>query len=67
MDLPAFIDRIGDEKAARLFREKARIVKSWRLKERRPTAKKAPRLIEASNGILNYESIFSYTLKKSKS
>jgi hypothetical protein len=67
MDLPAFIDRIGDEKAAQLFKEKERIVKSWRLRERRPKPKKAPRIIKASNGVLDYESIFSYALKSSKS
>lgn len=66
MNLPSFIEQVGDEKAAKLFRVKIRTAKSWRLKERRPKDKHAEKVIKGSNGMLDYESIYSYPLKKGR-
>ena len=61
MDTPSFIDfitRLGDERAAEMFRVKQRTIQSWRRAERRPRARDIPIMIEQSGGVLSLASFF---------
>lgn len=56
--LPEFIADVGAEEAARLFNVKQRTAESWKRRERYPRPAKAPEIIEASGGIVDYEGIY---------
>lgn len=48
MNLREYIEKMGDEKAAKLFQVKPRTVMSWRLGDRTPRPKQAKIIVEKS-------------------
>ena len=58
MSLSAYIEKIGDAKAAKLFGVKIRTVASWRRGERIPQPKRAAIIVRASRGVITLEDIF---------
>lgn len=58
MDLKRFIEKVGDEKAAKLFGVKTRTAASWRRGERIPRPKQVKKILKAAGGDLSYESIY---------
>jgi hypothetical protein len=63
MDLPAFIEDLGDAEAAKLFGVKERTAASWRRQERKPRPTQIPKIIKASKGTLSYETIYGAKTK----
>lgn len=61
MKLSEYIESVGDEKAAKLFRTKVRTVISWRLLERRPRPEQAEIIVKKSP--VTYEGIYAPTEK----
>lgn len=61
MDLSTFIEKVGDERASKLFKVSRRTAQSWRLRERLPRPKQVPKIIKGSGGELSYESIYGPT------
>lgn len=57
MELKAFIEQVGDAKAARLFGVSARTAQSWRLGERIPRKELADVIVRKSP--VTYEGIYS--------
>ena len=57
MDLPAYIEQIGDRAAAKLFDTELRTVQSWRRRERTPRKNKAKLIVEISP--VTYEGIYA--------
>lgn len=58
MKLSTFIEEIGDEVAAELFKVKVRTVASWRRKERIPRPRQAQVIIAASEGKVDMHGIY---------
>jgi hypothetical protein len=48
MDLKTYIEEVGDEQAARLFRVKKRTAQSWRLGARTPRPAQAKVIVKKS-------------------
>lgn len=48
MRLKEFIEQVGEERAARLFRVPRRVIQSWRYGQRRPRGPKALEIIKKS-------------------
>ena len=59
ISLPEFIESVGDECAAQLFRAKLRTVQSWRRRERYPRADQARRIVEVTEGRVDFSGIFA--------
>lgn len=59
VNLPAFIQSLGVEKAAELFDEKPRTIKAWLYGERKPMPSTAiAKVIPRSKGKLTFASIY---------
>lgn len=58
MDLPTFIEAIGDEEAARLFDVKERTAASWRRGERWPRPEKARHIETVTKGRVSFSEIY---------
>jgi DNA-binding transcriptional regulator YdaS (Cro superfamily) len=58
MNLPEYIEKIGDDAAAVLFGVKPRTAKSWRLGDRFPRPKQAQFIVEASKGEVTMDGIY---------
>jgi DNA-binding transcriptional regulator YdaS (Cro superfamily) len=58
MELSAFIEEVGDEKAAKLFGVKVRTAASWRRRERIPRPKQVPNIVRASKGKVTLEGVY---------
>jgi len=56
--LPEFISEVGAEEAARLFNIQPRTAESWKRRERYPRPAKAPEIIAATRGVVDYEGIY---------
>lgn len=62
MNLSQYIEKIGDEEAAKRFRVKKRTAASWRRGERKPLPDKMKEIIKASKGELSsYESAYGHS------
>lgn len=59
MDLPAYIEQLGDEEAAKRFNVPIRTVASWRRGERKPRPKQAEKIISDSGGKVTFEGIYA--------
>ncbi len=59
MELPAYIERIGDEAAARMFGVTERCVLSWRLRDRMPRPKKAREIVAKTGGDVTLAEIYA--------
>lgn len=57
MKLKEYIEQVGDEQAAKLFKVKTRTALSWRLGERRPRKEHAARIVKVSP--VTYEGIYA--------
>ena len=57
MELDEYIQQLGKEKAANLFKVKARTVDSWLRWERRPSRRKAAEIIAVSP--VTFDGIYS--------
>lgn len=57
--LPAFIDEVGVEAAAKLFGVRKRTAASWRSRERYPRQKQAPLIVERTKGRVDYAGIYA--------
>jgi hypothetical protein len=56
--LPEFIEDVGTKEAARLFKVKERTAASWKRRERYPRPAKAPEIIAATRGVVDYRGIY---------
>jgi len=56
MDLKTYIEKIGDEQAAKLFQVKRRTAQSWRLGARKPRSEQAAIIVKKSP--VTYEGIY---------
>jgi hypothetical protein len=61
MNLPQYIEQLGDKAAAKLFETEIRTVQSWRRRERIPRKAKADFIVKHSP--LTYEDIYSVERK----
>jgi hypothetical protein len=58
MELAAFIQKHSDEVAAQMFGVKKRTASSWRRFERAPTPSQSLKIIEISDGVVDWEGIY---------
>lgn len=58
MDLPAYIESVGDARASELFGEPIRTVKSWRYRDRRPRPATAQKIVERTEGAVTLADIY---------
>lgn len=61
MDLPTYIQALGDEEAAKLFGVKERTAQAWRYGYRRPRPKKALEVEKLTRGKVTFSEIYSET------
>jgi len=59
MNLSSYIEKLGDEKAAKLFGVKERTVASWRRGERIPAPKTAKKIVRVAKGDLTLDDVYS--------
>jgi len=59
MNLPAYIETIGDKAASELFGIAERTAMSYRLGERKPRPEVAQRIIEKTNGRVDWAGIYA--------
>lgn len=58
MNLPSYIEKVGDEVAAGLFEAEVRTVQSWRRRERVPRPAKAREIVFKTNGEVSFAEIY---------
>lgn len=58
MTLPEFIESVGAERAAKMFGVKQRTAEAWKRRERYPRPAKAPDIVAATNGAVDYKGIY---------
>lgn len=58
MELSVYIQRVGDLAASRQFGVTERTASSWRRMERAPSPQIALRIVEASEGLIDWKGIY---------
>lgn len=59
MNLPTYIETIGEQAAANLFGVSIWTVRSWRHRTRYPRADKAREIVEKTGGKVTFEAIYA--------
>lgn len=58
MELSKYIEQVGDDVAAKLFKVKPRTAASWRRKERHPRPSQANTIVRATKGEVSFADIY---------
>lgn len=64
MNLSLYISLVGDEAAAEMFGIRARTAMSYRLGERKPRPEVAQKIIDKTNGKVDWQGIYAPTESK---